>query len=48
MTDKHRYRDLNNALKSSRREYFNIRIKGAFELSRIRDSVIIEALKTGF
>jgi CBS domain-containing protein len=48
MTDKPRYHVLNNALKSSRREHFNIHIKGVDELNLIHDSVMLEACNTSF
>lgn len=48
MTDKARYHVLNNALKSSRREHFNIHIKGVDELNLIHDSVMLEACNTSF
>ncbi|MBC2843907.1 CBS domain-containing protein [Winogradskyella flava] len=48
MTDKPRYHVLNNALKSSRRECFNIHIKGVDELNLIHDSVMLEACNTSF
>ncbi len=48
MTDKARYYVLNNALKSSRREHFNIHIKGVDELNLIHDSVMLEACNTSF
>ena len=48
MTDKPRYYVLNNALKSSRREHFNIHIKGVDELNLIHDSVMLEACNTSF
>ncbi len=48
MTDKPRYQILNNALKSSRREHFNIHIKGVDELNLIHDSVMLEACNTSF
>jgi len=38
----------NNALKSSRRECFNIHIKGVDELNLIHDSVMLEACNTSF
>lgn len=48
MTEKPRYYVLNNALKSSRREHFNIHIKGVDELNLIHDSVMLEACNTSF
>ena len=48
MTDKPRYRVLNDALKSSRRAHFNIHIKGVDELNLIHDSVMLEACNTSF
>lgn len=48
MTDKPRYHVLNKALKSSRRECFNIHIKGVDELNLIHDSVMLEACNTSF
>jgi CBS domain-containing protein len=48
MTDKPRYHVLNNALKSTRRECFNIHIKGVDELNLIHDSVMLEACNTSF
>lgn len=48
MTNKPRYHVLNNTLKSSRREHFNIKIKGVDELSLIHDSVMLEACNTSF
>ncbi|WP_299121329.1 CBS domain-containing protein [uncultured Winogradskyella sp.] len=48
MTDKARYHVLNNALKSSRREDFNIHIKGVDELNLIHDCVMLEACNTSF
>ncbi len=48
MTDKPRYRILNDALKSSRKEHFNIKIKGVDELNLIHGSVMLEACNTSF
>jgi CBS domain-containing protein len=48
MTDKPRYHILNNALKDSRREHFNIHIKGVDELNLIHDCVMLEACNTSF
>lgn len=48
MTDLARYRVLNNALKSSRRNHFNIHIKGIDELNLKHDSVMLEACNTSF
>ncbi len=48
MTNRPRYHVLNNALKSSRREHFNIHIKGVDELNLIHDSVMLEACNTSF
>jgi len=48
MTDRPRYHVLNNALKASRRECFNIHIKGVDELNLIHDNVMLEACNTSF
>jgi CBS domain-containing protein/gamma-glutamyl:cysteine ligase YbdK (ATP-grasp superfamily) len=48
MTDKPRYHVLNEALKLSRREHFNIHIKGVDELNLIHDCVMLEACNTSF
>ncbi|MBV7269113.1 CBS domain-containing protein [Winogradskyella luteola] len=48
MTDMPRYHVLNNALKSTRRECFNVHIKGVDELNLIHDSVMLEACNTSF
>ncbi|WP_411893999.1 CBS domain-containing protein [Winogradskyella sp. A2] len=48
MTDRPRYNVLNNALKDSRREHFNIHIKGVDELNLIHDCVMLEACNTSF
>lgn len=48
MTDKPRYHVLNDSLKSSRREHFNIHIKGVDELNLIHDCVMLEACNTSF
>ncbi len=48
MTDMPRYHVLNNALKASRRECFNIHIKGIDELNLIHDNVMLEACNTSF
>jgi hypothetical protein len=48
MTNKPRYHVLNDALKSSRRERFNIHIKGIDELNLIHNSVMLEACNTSF
>lgn len=48
MTDMPRYHVLNNALKSTRRESFNIHIKGVDELNLIHDCVMLEACNTSF
>ncbi|WP_299363653.1 CBS domain-containing protein [Winogradskyella sp.] len=48
MTDMPRYHVLNNALKASRRQCFNIHIKGVDELSLIHDNVMLEACNTSF
>ncbi len=48
MTEKPRYRVLNDSLKSSRRQNFNIHIKGIDELNLIHDSVMLEACNTSF
>jgi CBS domain-containing protein len=48
MTDRPRYHLLNNALRSSRQECFNIHIKGVDELNLIHDSVMLEACNTSF
>ena len=48
MTDMPRYHVLNNALKASRRECFNIHIKGVDELNLIHDCVMLEACNTSF
>jgi len=48
MTEMPRYYVLNEALKSSRREHFNIHIKGVDELNLIHDSVMLEACNTSF
>ncbi len=48
MTDKARYHVLNEALKTSRRQNFNIHIKGVDELNLHHDSVMLEACNTSF
>ncbi|GAB5565148.1 MAG: glutamate-cysteine ligase family protein [Winogradskyella sp.] len=48
MTDKPRYNVLNESIKSSRRENFNIHIKGVDELNLIHDCVMLEACNTSF
>lgn len=48
MTDMPRYHILNEALKDSRRENFNIHIKGVDELNLIHDNVMLEACNTSF
>ncbi|MCT4629336.1 CBS domain-containing protein [Winogradskyella sp.] len=48
LTDRSRYHVLNNSLKSSRREHFNIHIKGVDELNLIHDCVMLEACNTSF
>ncbi|MDP5081121.1 MAG: CBS domain-containing protein [Winogradskyella sp.] len=48
MTDIPRYHVLNDALISSRREHFNIHIKGVDELNLVHDSVMLEACNTSF
>ncbi len=48
MTDMPRYHVLNEALKASRRECFNIHIKGIDELNLIHDNVMLEACNTSF
>lgn len=48
MTDIPRYHVLNDALKASRRECFNIHIKGVDELNLIHDNVMLEACNTSF
>lgn len=48
MTEKPRYFVLNDALKSSRRQSFNIHIKGIDELNLYHNSVMLEACNTSF
>ncbi len=48
MTEKPRYFVLNDALKSSRRQSFNIHIKGVDELNLHHKSVMLEACNTSF
>jgi gamma-glutamyl:cysteine ligase YbdK (ATP-grasp superfamily) len=48
MTDKPRYHILNEALKDSRRENFNIHIKGIDELNLRHNCVMLEACNTSF
>ncbi|RNC88132.1 MAG: CBS domain-containing protein [Winogradskyella sp.] len=48
MTDKPRYHVLNKSLKHTRREHFNIHIKGVDELNLIHDCVMLEACNTSF
>ena len=48
MTPKPRYRILNDALKDSRSQHFNIHIKGVDELSLFHNSVMLEACNTSF
>lgn len=48
MTEKPRYFVLNDALKSSRRQSFNIHIKGVDELNLYHNSVMLEACNTSF
>lgn len=48
MTDKPRYKVLNEALKASRQQDFNIHIKGVDELNLLNDSVMLEACNTSF
>lgn len=48
MTEKPRYFVLNEALKSSRRQSFNIHIKGVDELNLYHNSVMLEACNTSF
>lgn len=48
MTNRPRYHVLNNALKASRRECFNIHIRGVDELNLIHDNVMLEACNTSF
>lgn len=48
MTDKPRYRVLNDALKSSRQQDFCIHIKGIDELNVLSNSVMLEACNTSF
>ncbi|WP_431157091.1 CBS domain-containing protein [Winogradskyella poriferorum] len=48
MTNMPRYHVLNNSLKDSRRENFNIHIKGVDELNLIHDCVMLEACNTSF
>ena len=48
MTDMPRYHVLNDSIMSSRRDNFNIHIKGVDELSLIHDSVMLEACNTSF
>ena len=48
MTDKPRYKVLNDALKSSRQQDFCIHIKGIDEINVLNDSVMMEACNTSF
>lgn len=48
MTEVERYAVLNNALKSHRRQNFDIHIKGVDELNLLSDSVMLEGCNTSF
>ncbi|WP_223550000.1 CBS domain-containing protein [Aestuariivivens sp. NBU2969] len=48
MTPMQRYEVLNEAIKDSRREDFNIHIKGVDELNLLHDSVMLEGCNTSF
>ncbi|MEM6515335.1 MAG: CBS domain-containing protein [Bacteroidota bacterium] len=48
MTNMPRYHVLNNSMKASRREHFNINIKGVDELNLINDCIMLEACNTSF
>ncbi len=48
MTPKPRYHVLNQALKATRSQHFNIHIKGVDELSLFHNSVMLEACNTSF
>lgn len=48
MTDRPRYKILNEALKTSRGQDFSIHIKGVDELNLMHDSVMLEACNTSF
>jgi len=48
MTDMPRYHVLNEAIKSSRRQDFNIHIRGVDELNLIHNCVMLEACNTSF
>ncbi|MEM9679877.1 MAG: CBS domain-containing protein [Bacteroidota bacterium] len=48
MTKRPRYKVLNDSLKSSRLQHFNIHIKGVDELNLLHDSVMLEACNTSF